>query len=104
MQRSHPHHPPKSLPARPRPTPRRPARGYPTRGADEHLVALRDALKAVKRGDFSVRLLTEGTDGAMREVARAFNALVEENAALVKELDRLDRAVGTEGTTTARAS
>ena len=40
----------------------------------------------------------------MGDVARAFNALVEENAALVKELDRVDRAVGTEGTTTARAS
>ena len=40
----------------------------------------------------------------MGEVALAFNALVEENDALVRELRRVERSVGFEGTTTDRAA
>ena len=40
----------------------------------------------------------------MGEVALAFNALVEENDALVREIKRVERSVGFEGTTTDRAS
>ena len=40
----------------------------------------------------------------MGEVAIAFNALIEENEALVDELRRVDRSVGFEGKTTERAS
>ncbi|HEU5257718.1 MAG TPA: HAMP domain-containing protein [Vicinamibacterales bacterium] len=42
-------------------------------------------------------------DGVMGEVALAFNALIEQNDALVSELRRVDRTVGFEGKTTERA-
>src|SRR4051812_41359238 len=65
---------------------------------EERLRSLRDALRAARQGDFSVRLPTNGTgDGVLGEVALAFNALVEENEALVEELDRVSRVVGMEG-------
>jgi HAMP domain-containing protein/signal transduction histidine kinase/ActR/RegA family two-component response regulator len=48
---------------------------------------------------------TDGAaDGVMGEVALAFNALIEQNDALVGELRRVDRTVGFEGQTTERAS
>src|SRR5262245_4903583 len=72
---------------------------------DEGLLALRDALRAARQGDLSVRLPTDGAaDGVMREVALGFNALIEQNDALVSELRRLDRSVGFEGNTAERAS
>src|SRR5262245_35907089 len=72
---------------------------------EQRLHALRDALRAARQGDFSVRLPTDGVaEGVMGEVALAFNALIEENDALVHELGRLDRSVGFEGKTTERAS
>ena len=43
-------------------------------------------------------------EGVMGEVALAFNALIEENDALVHELRRVNRSVGFEGKTTERAS
>ena len=82
-----------------------------THGRDsiEHLEgrldALRDALRAAQQGDFSVRLATDGTsDGVMGEIALAFNALIDKNDALVTELRRVDRSVGSEGKTADRAS
>ena len=72
---------------------------------ERRLHALRDALRAARQGDFSVRLPVDGVaEGAMGEVALAFNALVEQNDALVNELRRMDRSVGAEGRTTERAS
>ncbi len=72
---------------------------------DERLRSLRDALRAVRQGDFSVRLPTDGADdGLLGEVALAFNALVEENEALVGELDRVSRTAGLEGRVGDRAS
>src|SRR5437763_269269 len=71
---------------------------------DERLHALRDALRAAKQGDFSVRLPTNGAAaGVIDEVALAFNAFVEENDALVSEFRRVNRSVGFEGKTTERA-
>src|SRR5262249_35719092 len=71
----------------------------------QRLQALRDALRAAKQGDLSVRLPTDGADeGVMGEVALAFNAFIEQNDALVSELRRVDRSVGFEGKTTERAS
>src|SRR4030095_380300 len=74
------------------------------RGADslehaaEHLLAVRDALRAARQGDFSIRLPTDGgAAGLMGEVALAFNAFIEQNDALVSELRRLDRSVAFEG-------
>jgi HAMP domain-containing protein len=71
---------------------------------ERRLHSLRDALRAARQGDFSVRLpLGSIQDGIMEEVVLAFNALVDENDALVRELDRVGRAVGLEGKTTERA-
>src|SRR6185369_8523380 len=59
-------------------------------------------LKAVKSGDFSVRL--SETDDAMGEVASAFNEVVALNDRLSKEMYRVSRVVGREGRMTERAS
>ena len=72
---------------------------------EDRLRSLRDALRAARQGDFSVRLPTDGVDeGVMGEVAHVFNLLVEGNEALVRELARVDRVVGGEGQTAERAS
>jgi signal transduction histidine kinase/HAMP domain-containing protein/CheY-like chemotaxis protein len=72
---------------------------------DERLHALRDALRAARQGDFSVRLPTDGTaDGAMGEIVLAFNALIEQNEGLVREFRRVERSVGFDGRTRERAS
>ena len=54
------------------------------------------ALRAFKRGDFSVRLPADltGVDG---EIAEAFNDVVELNERMTKEFERLGRVVGKEG-------
>ncbi len=54
------------------------------------------ALKAFRRGDFSVRLPQhfEGLDG---EIAEVFNEIVELNDEVTKEFDRLSRVVGKDG-------
>ena len=80
-----------------------------SRDSIEHLEgplhALRDALRAAQQGDFSVRLPTDGnSDGVMGEIALAFNALIDKNDALVTELRRVERSVGSEGKTAERAS
>ena len=64
----------------------------------EHLHALRDALQVARQGDLSVRLPTDGAvDGVMSDVAFTFNALIAQNEALVNELTRVAREVGTDG-------
>ncbi|MDF2694882.1 MAG: putative SigmaB asociated two-component system sensor protein, partial [Labilithrix sp.] len=70
---------------------------------EEGLRSVRDALRAVGSGDFSVRLPTDGND-VLAEVALAFNALVERNATLVNELDRVATSVGQRGEVGDRAS
>src|SRR5262249_6081517 len=59
------------------------------------------ALRAVRRGDFSVRLPGNQV-GAASEIADAFNDVVELNARLAKEVDRVGKAVGREGRTSQR--
>jgi HAMP domain-containing protein/signal transduction histidine kinase/CheY-like chemotaxis protein len=72
---------------------------------EERLRSMRDALRAARQGDFSVRLPIDGADeGVMGEVAHTFNLLLEENEALVRELARVDRVVGDEGRTSERAT
>jgi HAMP domain-containing protein/signal transduction histidine kinase/CheY-like chemotaxis protein len=72
---------------------------------DERLRSLRDALRAARQGDFSIRLPVDGAgDGLFGEVALAFNALIDENERLVGELDRIAETVGTEGQVTEKAS
>src|SRR6266404_1287175 len=49
------------------------------------------ALKALKKGDFSTRL-PEGSAGVDREIARAFNDVAELNKSLADELERVSGA------------
>src|SRR5687768_13305891 len=67
---------------------------------DHELLA---ALRAARRGDFSVRIQSHytGRDG---EIAEAFNDLVELNEGLTNELRRVAQAVGREGKTNERVS
>ncbi|HEY9217929.1 MAG TPA: HAMP domain-containing protein [Phenylobacterium sp.] len=60
------------------------------------------ALKAFRRGDFSVRLSRSlaGVDG---EIADAFNEVVELNDRMTKEFERLGEVVGRQGKITHRA-
>jgi HAMP domain-containing protein/signal transduction histidine kinase/CheY-like chemotaxis protein len=72
---------------------------------EDRLRSMRDALRAARQGDFSVRMPTNGVDeGVMGEVAHAFNMLLEENEALVRELARVDHVVGDQGRTSERAA
>src|SRR5262245_62080925 len=69
------------------------------------LYALRDALKALGSGDFSVRLpVASGTNGVVDEIAQAFNAVGELNLHLADEAVRVRRLVGREGLLGERAS
>jgi signal transduction histidine kinase/HAMP domain-containing protein len=74
-----------------------------TRTAQRQLHALLHALEAAQSGDFAVRL-PSGSSGVMAQIARAFNAVVSRNEALVGELVRLECVVGREGRMTERAS
>src|SRR5918994_5434351 len=58
------------------------------------------ALEAARDGDFSVRLRA---DGALADVAEAFNTLVERNQQVTKELVRVSKVVGRDGRITERA-
>jgi hypothetical protein len=62
---------------------------------------LLSAFRALRRGDFSVRL-PEEVDGVDGEIAALFNEVVGMNEALTKEFERLARVVGKEGKITQR--
>ena len=64
--------------------------------------ALLAALKALKKGDFSVRL-PMGWLGMAGKVADTFNEVVEQNERMASELERLSRVVGKEGRISQRA-
>ncbi|AKV02844.1 Putative SigmaB asociated two-component system sensor protein [Labilithrix luteola] len=64
---------------------------------------LLDVLMAVRRGDFSARMPPDLT-GLEGKVADVLNDIIERNAELVLELQRLKTAVGVEGKTHERAS
>jgi len=59
------------------------------------------ALRALRRGDFSVRLAEEA-DGADGEVATLFNEVVSLNEEMTQEFERLSKVVGKEGKITQR--
>ncbi|MDA2913207.1 methyl-accepting chemotaxis protein [Acidobacteriia bacterium AH_259_A11_L15] len=67
------------------------------------LRALLDALKSVRKGDFSVRLPT-GKNGLRAETAEAFNDVVSLNESLTNEFARVSKIVGEEGKLTERVS
>jgi HAMP domain-containing protein/signal transduction histidine kinase len=60
-------------------------------------------LRAVRRGDFKVRL-PAGQTGIAGEIAEAFNDIVELNQETARELRRISRIVGREGRIRQRAS
>src|SRR5690606_12060282 len=64
--------------------------------------ALLAALRAFRKGDFSVRLPRDlsGVDG---EIAEAFNDVVELNDRMTKEFERLGEVVGRQGKINHRA-
>jgi len=60
------------------------------------------ALRALRRGDFSVRLPEEADDGSDGEIARLFNEVVSLNEEMATEFERLSQVVGKEGKITQR--
>jgi HAMP domain-containing protein/CheY-like chemotaxis protein len=87
--------------ARPRGTTARSDRRSGNGGLNQgQLDRLVQALAAAADGDFSVRLRA---DGPMADVAAAFNALVERNQHVTKELVRVSKLVGREGRINERA-
>src|SRR5207244_1152438 len=74
----------------------------PTQNEDAQLQLLA-ALRAVRRGDFGVRLPV-GQDGISTDIASAFNDIVDANQRAVRELRRIQRAVGRAGRIRERAS
>ena len=61
------------------------------------------ALIAFKRGDFSARLPDDWI-GVPGKIADTFNAIIETNQRMTRELERIGRVVGEEGRITQRAS
>jgi hypothetical protein len=59
------------------------------------------ALRALRRGDFSVRL-PEDVDGVDGEIASLFNEVVALNEETTQEFERLSKVVGKEGKITQR--
>jgi HAMP domain-containing protein/signal transduction histidine kinase/CheY-like chemotaxis protein len=59
------------------------------------------ALRALRRGDFSVRL-PEEVDGVDGEIASLFNEVVSLNEEMAQEFERLSKVVGKEGKITQR--
>src|ERR1700734_1845363 len=64
---------------------------------------LLNALTALKKGDFSVRLPLEW-NGLAGKIADAFNDVVERNERMANELERISLVVGKEGKISQRAS
>jgi hypothetical protein len=54
------------------------------------------ALRALRRGDFTVRL-SEDADGMDGEIAGLFNEVVSLNEEMTQEFERLSKVVGKEG-------
>ncbi len=71
--------------------------------AEARLKLLLDALKAVKQGDFSIRLSIEN-DGIITEIAKLFNDVVSNNEKMASEIVKVSKIVGEEGKLTERAS
>ena len=57
---------------------------------------------AFKRGDFSARL-PENWTGVPGKIADTFNAVIEANQRMTRELERIGRVVGKEGRIAQRA-
>src|SRR5262249_34200721 len=74
----------------------------PTNGKELQTGQLLTALAAFKRGDFSARL-PENWTGVAGKIADTFNAVIETNERMTRELERIVHVVGKEGRITQRA-
>src|ERR1043166_509831 len=74
-----------------------------TNGSELDTGQLLAALMAFKRGDFSARL-PENWTGVPGKIADTFNAVIEKNERMTRELERIVHAVGKEGRIGQRAS
>jgi methyl-accepting chemotaxis protein len=74
-----------------------------TNGSDLDTDQLLAALMAFKRGDFSTRLPDDWT-GVPGKIADTFNAVIETNQRMTRELERIVHVVGKEGRIGQRAS
>src|SRR6266705_5657234 len=72
-------------------------------GSELDATQLLAVLRAFKRGDFSARLPEDWT-GVPGKIADTFNAVIETNQRMTRELKRIGRVVGKEGRITQRAS
>ena len=75
----------------------------PGTDAQAQLRSLLDALRTVKKGDFSVRL-PKGKHGVLAEIAEAFNDVVSLDENMANEIARGSRIIGDEGKVTERVS
>jgi HAMP domain-containing protein/signal transduction histidine kinase len=75
----------------------------PSNGTDFDTSQLLSALRAFKRGDFSARLPEDWT-GVSGKIADTFNAVIETNQRMTRELERIVHVVGKEGRIGQRAS
>src|SRR5262245_22886058 len=64
---------------------------------------LLQVVKAVRRGDFSVRFPVE-QDGILTDIGESLNEIIELNESLAQELVRVGNTVGREGKLTERVS
>ena len=76
-------------------------RAVPAERSEQQVIL--EALHALRRGDFSVRL-PHGRAGLSREISDAFNDVAELNERTSRELRRTSRLVGRQGQMGARAS
>src|SRR5947208_5300798 len=70
---------------------------------ERDLSGLLQALRAAREGDFAVRLVPDG-DGILKEIATAFNDLLDRNDQMSRELVRVGKIIGREGRMTERAA
>jgi signal transduction histidine kinase/HAMP domain-containing protein/ActR/RegA family two-component response regulator len=87
----------------PRATTARARTGSTPNGSELDTRQLLAALMAFKRGDFSARLPEDWT-GVPGKIADTFNAVIEANERMTRELERIGRVVGKEGRIAQRAS
>src|SRR2546428_815130 len=81
----------------------RPRKVAQTNGSEFDTSQLLAALMAFKRGDFSARL-PENWTGVPGKIADTFNAVIETNERMTRELERIVHVVGKEGRIAQRAS
>src|SRR5437868_229156 len=81
----------------------RPRSRSQSNGRELDTAQLLSALMAFKRGDFSARLPEDWT-GVPGKIADTFNAVIEANERMTRELERIGRVVGKEGRIAQRAS